>query len=70
MSEQKLAEHLHLHIGDELLHYLADRPDHAAAVVELPERLQDPDMLTVCDADGLIEFGDRGPAARVSRDDA
>lgn len=45
--------------GDDLLRYLADRPDQMAAVFELPNRLHDPNVLTVSDADGLIEFGTR-----------
>lgn len=47
------------HVGDDLLRYLADQPDEMAAVIELPGRFRAPDLLTVCDADGLIEFGTR-----------
>ena len=47
------------HPGDDLLRYLADRPDRMAAVIELPDRFRDPNVLTVSDADGLIEFGTR-----------
>lgn len=47
------------HAGDDLLRYLDDRPEQKVTVIELPKRLQDPDMLTVSDADGLIEFGTR-----------
>lgn len=47
------------HPGDDLLRHLADRPDEMAAVIELPERFRDPIVLTVSDADGLIEFGTR-----------
>ncbi len=47
------------HPGDDLLRYLADRPDEMAAVIELPDRFRDPNVLTVSDADGLIEFGER-----------
>ena len=47
------------HAADDLLRYLADLPDEMAPVIELPEGFRDPDMLTVCDADGLIEFGTR-----------
>ena len=46
-------------LRDDLLRYLADRPDQMAVVIELPDRFQDPDMLTVSDDDGLIEFGKR-----------
>lgn len=47
------------HVGDDLFRLLADQPDQMSAVIELPDRFQDPDMLTVSDDDGLIEFGTR-----------
>jgi len=45
--------------SDELLCYLADQPDKMSALIELPKKLLNADMLTVCDADKLIEFGTR-----------
>ena len=47
------------HPGDELVRYLVEQPDEIAAVIDLPEHLRDPSVLTVTDADGLIEFGTR-----------
>lgn len=49
----------HPHVGDDLLRFLSGRPQEMAALVELPERFHDANMLTVSDADGLIEFGER-----------
>ncbi len=59
-------------VGDDLLRYLANQPNELAAVVELPQGFLDPDLLTVCDADGLVEFGTRnhcwaGAELRVER---
>ena len=47
------------HPGDDLIQYLTESPNERTAVAELPEGFLNPNMLTVADADGLIEFGHR-----------
>jgi hypothetical protein len=44
---------------DELLTFLAGQPGESVAVSDLPAAFRDADLLTVCDADGLIVFGKR-----------
>lgn len=46
-------------IDCELLKHLANRSEQGVAVADLPTHLMDANMLTVMDADGLIEFGHR-----------
>lgn len=47
------------HPGDDLIRYLAKRPEQRAVFRSLPLKFLDPNSLTVSDADGLIEFGTR-----------
>jgi len=52
-------ETLKPHVGDQLLIFLQQQPDNRVPVTDLPKQFCDPDVLTICDADRLIEFGTR-----------
>lgn len=43
----------------DLLVVLSNAPENGVPIAELQEELLDPDLLQICDADGLIEFGCR-----------
>ena len=47
------------HVADALVRFLGAKPDGITSVAELPEHLRAADLLTVADADGIIEFGHR-----------
>ena len=47
------------HLIDDLLLSLASQPEQLLPVIDLPEAYREPDLLTVSDDDGLIEFGTR-----------
>jgi hypothetical protein len=54
-------------MATDLLRFLKDSPEHGLPLSALPERLLDPDSLTVLAGDGLVEFGHRQDEATLAR---